>query len=66
MKTYVKAITARGMGELEDLLLNKEVWVALIGVIVAIAKWQAWDIPNDVFLTIEALIIVIIMALKGK
>ncbi len=52
--------------ELEDLLLNKAVWVALLGVIVAVAKWQGWNVPTDVFVTIEALIVAVIFALSGK
>lgn len=63
MKAYPFVIKAQV--ELEDLLLSKVVWVALIGVVVAVAKWQGWDIPADVFITIEALIIAIIVALKG-
>lgn len=50
--------------ELMDLLLNKAVWVALIGVVVAISKWLGWDIPLDVFAAIEVLILAIIMAVK--
>jgi hypothetical protein len=65
-KDYMKLRVLEARLELEDLLLDKKVWVALLGVVMAVAKWQGWDIPNDVFLTIEALIIVVIMALTGE
>lgn len=51
--------------ELADLLLSKEVWLALLGVIAAVAKWQGWDIPTETFVAIEALIVAVILALKG-
>ena len=51
--------------ELADLLLSKEAWLALVGVVVAVAKWQGWDVPIEVFLAIEALIAAVILALKG-
>lgn len=51
--------------ELVDLLLSKEAWLALVGVVVAVAKWQGWDVPIEVFLAIEALIAAVILALKG-
>lgn len=66
-KQYLKARALEVQCELEDLLLDKTVWVALLGVIAAIAKWQGWDVPTDVFLTIEALIVAVILALsKGR
>ena len=65
-RNYVKARALEARYELEDLLLSKEVWVALLGVIVAISKWQGCSIPTDVFLAIEVLIIVVIMALTKK
>lgn len=52
--------------ELIDLLLSKEVWLALLGVVVAIAKWRGWDVPVEVFAAIEALIVAVILALKGS
>ena len=51
--------------ELADLLLSKEVWLALLGVIAAVAKWQGWDIPTETFVAIEALIVAVILALRG-
>jgi len=51
--------------ELADLLLSKEVWLAVVGVVAAIAKWQGWDIPLEVFVVIEALIVAVILALRG-
>jgi hypothetical protein len=66
LKQYVKARALEVRYELEDLLLSKEVWLALLGVIVAISKWQGWNIPTDIFLTIEVLIVVVIMALTKK
>lgn len=66
-KQYLKLRALEARLELEDLLLSKEVWVALLGVLMAVAKWQGWDVPTDVFLTIEALIVVVILALsKGR
>ena len=65
-KNYVKARALEARYELEDLLLSKEVWLALLGVIIAVSKWQVWNIPTDVFLTIEVLIIAVIMALTKK
>jgi len=65
-RNYVKARALEARYELEDLLLSKEVWLALLGVIVAVSKWQGWNIPTDVFLTIEVLIIAVIMALTKK
>lgn len=65
-RNYVKARALEARYELEDLLLSKEVWIALLGVIVAMGKWQGWNIPTDVFLTIEVLIVVVIMALTKK
>ena len=63
-KAYAKAVTFKALVNLEDLLLSKEVWLALVGVIVAIAKWQGWDISMEVFATIEALILAVILVLK--
>jgi len=60
----LKAYTVRVQRELEDLLLDKASWVALLGVIMAVAKWQGWDIPLEVFVAIEALLTAIILALK--
>ena len=51
--------------ELADLLLSKEVWLALLGVIAAVAKWQGWDVPTETFVAIEALIVAVILALRG-
>ena len=51
--------------EMADLLLSKEVWLALLGVVVAVVKWQGWDVPTEVFATIEVLIVAVILALKG-
>ena len=51
--------------ELVDLLLSKEVWLALIGVVAAVAKWQGWDISTETLVAIETLIIAVILALKG-
>lgn len=52
--------------EAEDLLLDKKVWLALLGVIAAVAKWQGWGIPDDIFYTIEVLIAAVILALSKK
>ena len=51
--------------ELADLLLSKEAWLAVVGVVAAIAKWQGWDISLEVFVAIETLIVAVILALKG-
>ena len=51
--------------ELADLLLDKATWLALLGVIAAVAKWRGWDVPIEVFVAVEALIIAVILALKG-
>ena len=51
--------------ELADLLLSKEVWLALVGVVAAVAKWQGWNVPIETFVAIEALIVAVILALKG-
>jgi len=53
-------------GELWDVLLSKEVWIALLGVLVALAKWQGWDIPMEIFVAIEVLIVALITALSKK
>lgn len=50
--------------EVWSLLLNKEAWVALLGVAIAVAKWQGWDIPMDVFVAIEVLIVAIIVGMS--
>lgn len=65
-KTYLKERALEVAYGIEDLLLDKKVWIALLGVIVAVAKWQGWNIPSDVFLTIELLIVAVIIALKGN
>ena len=57
----VRAQQARD--EIWSLLLSKEVWVALLGVAIAVAKWQGWNIPMDVFATIEVLIVAVIVVL---
>ena len=61
-KVYAK----RAQVELGDLLLDKATWLALLGVIVAIAKWQGWNIPIEVFATIEVLIVAVILALRKQ
>jgi len=53
-------------GELWDVLLSKEVWIALLGVLVALAKWQGWDIPMEIFVAIEVLIVALITALSKR
>lgn len=52
--------------ELVDLLLSKECWLALVGVIVVIARWAGADIPLEVIVAVEALIIAVILALSKK
>ena len=52
--------------ELENLLLSKEVWLAMLGVFAAVAKWQGWDVPDEIFYTVEALIVAVILALSKK
>ena len=52
--------------EMWDLVLSKEVWLALLGVVVAVTKWQGLNIPTDVFVTIEALIVAVILVLAKK
>lgn len=37
----------------------------MLGVIAAVAKWQGWDVPIETFVAIEALIVAVILALKG-
>jgi len=64
MHHYVKARAAEARFELENLLLSKEVWVAFLGMLMAIAKWQGVEIPNDVFYTIETLICIIVLTLS--
>lgn len=56
----------RARTELENLLLSKEVWLAVIGTIVVVARWQGVDIPLEVVVSIEALIITVILALSKK
>ncbi len=51
--------------ELADLLLSKEAWLAVVGVVAAIAKQQGWDISLEVFIAFEVLITAVIVALKG-
>lgn len=63
-KNYVKARALEAKFELEDLLLDKATWLALLGVVVAVAKWQGWNVPTDVFLTIEVLIVAVILAVS--
>lgn len=63
-KRNVRAQQARD--EFWSLLLSKEAWLALLGVAIAIAKWQGWNVPMDVFVAIEALIVAIIVALSRK
>jgi len=62
----LRARMQEASNELWDLLLNKEAWVALLGMLVAVAKWQGLDIPMEVFVTIEVLILAIIAALVKK
>lgn len=62
LKTYA----VKAQVELEELLLSKEAWLALIGVVAAVAKWQGWDIPLEVFVAIEGLIAAVILALSKK
>ena len=56
----------RAQIELGDLLLDKATWLALLGVVVALAKAYNWDIPSDVFYSIEVLIVAVIIALSKK
>ncbi len=62
LKRY--AIMARG--ELEDLLLSKETWLALLGVVVAVAKWQGWDMSTEVFAAIEIFLLAVLLVLNKK
>jgi len=64
MKNYLKLRALEARLELEDLLLSKEVWLALLGVIVALSKAYGWNISIEVFTAIEVLIVVLINALK--
>jgi hypothetical protein len=53
--------------ELSDILLSKEVWVALIGVAIAIWKVVSPEtLPLDVFAALEGLIITVIAVLSKK
>ena len=65
-KQYLKSRALEARVELEDLLLDKAVWLALLGVVVAVAKWQGWGVPTDVFVTIEVLVVAVILALSKK
>ena len=65
-KQYLKSRALVVALELEDLLLDKAVWLALLGVVVAVASWQVWKVPTDVFLTIEVLIVAVILALSKR
>lgn len=56
----------RACEEAWDILLSKEVWLAALGVAIAIARWQGWSIPLEVFAAIEALIIAVISALSHQ
>lgn len=62
----LKRYAVRAQSQLEDLLLDKAFWLALVGVVVAVAKWQGWDIPLEVFVAIEVLIAAVILALNKK
>ena len=66
LKQYVKARAIEAQLEIEDLLLSKEVWLALIGILIAVAKWQSWDIPTDVFATVEIFILAVIFVFTKK
>lgn len=59
-------IRARACSELEDLLLSKEVWLAVIGIVVALNQWLGWEVPLEVFAAVEILIIAVIAALSKK
>jgi len=61
-----KVYVVRAQSELEDLLLSKEAWLALVGVIAAISKAYGWGVPLEVFAAIEALIVAVIIALSKK
>jgi len=61
-----KVYAVRAQSELEDLLLSKESWLALVGVIAAISKIYGWDIPLEVFAAIEVLIVAVMLALSKK
>ncbi len=64
MRGNVRAQQARD--EIWSLLLSKEVWMALLGIVVAIAKWLGWGVPMEVFIAIEVLIAAVIVALSVK
>lgn len=61
----LKIYVAKAQVELGDLLLDKITWLAVLGVIVALAKSYNWDISLEVFAAIEVLIVAVILALKG-
>ena len=60
----LRAYVVKARVEVEDLLLDKATWLALLGMVVAVAKWQGWDVPLEVFTTIEVLIVAVILALR--
>lgn len=47
----------------ERVLLNPKVWSALIALLVALAKEYGWDISTEVFVAIEAFLLVLIAAI---
>ena len=62
----LKRYAIRARGELEDLLLSKETWLALLGVVVAVAKWQGWDMSTEVFAAIEIFLLAVLLVLNKK
>lgn len=65
-KTYVKTVAVRAQIELEDLLLDKATWLAVVGLTVVVANWMGAEIPLEVVVATEALIVAVILALKKK
>jgi len=52
--------------ELADLLLDKKVWLALLGVVIALSTAYGWNITIEVFAALELLIVCLINALREK
>jgi len=63
-RNYVKERALEARLELEDLLLDKKVWLALLGVTIALSKAYGWNISMEVFAALELLIVCLINALS--
>jgi len=65
MSFRARVVQAAGRN-IEDLLTDKRVWAAAFGLLMAINQWLGWQVPVEVFVTAQALILALVLAWKDE